>query len=75
MNFSPCFFYLNLLSELSGVDCAGDLVLRLPLPALLAVGVVAGAVLGLALPEAHPDVALELDRVAVKGEDNLRLKD
>ena len=48
---------------------------RLSLPPLLSVRVVAGAVLGLALPEAHPDVALELDRVAAKGEDNLRLKD
>ena len=39
---------------------------RLSLPPLLSVRVVAGAVLGLALPEAHPDVALELDRVAVR---------
>ena len=57
---------MNLLSELSSVDGPCDLVFCLPLPPLLSVGVVAGAVLRLALPEAHPDVALELDRVAVK---------
>ena len=62
--------HLYLLSELAGVDGAGDLVLGLPLPPLLpAEGVVAGAVLGLALPEAHADVALELDRVAEKKEE------
>ena len=65
---------MDLLSELSCVDGAGDLVLGLSLPPLLSVGVVAGAVLGLALPEAHADVALELDRVAVEEEkDTLRL--
>ena len=43
-------------------------MLSLPLPPLSAVGVVPGAVLGLALAEAHADVALELDRVAVMAE-------
>ena len=49
----------DLLAELAGVDGALDLVLGLSPPA--AKGVDVGAVLRLALAEAHADVALELD--------------
>ena len=55
---------LNFFSKLTRVDGSLDLVLRLsPLPAE---GVSSGAVLRLALTEADPDVALELDGVAVR---------
>ena len=58
---------MDFLPELSGVDASRNLVLALSLPSPLpSEGVVVGAVLWLALAKADPNVAFELDGVAVR---------